>query len=624
MSVSRPFLGKLRVLDTMSNGVITLKGQQGSGSRLICYQTGMVDSLTAEALVQLQTDGVTPRNPAALPYLLPAGTCGSSYFINPGGYALLPSEAIPFYYREGNPPALWGSDKQPGTWGFWLVNGVSHCWAWANTNTLPPTINYTIQIIASSAWHARRSGNRCPPNGDYTGCDLSGEDWTHLTVPSALFDGADLSGVDFGFADLTGSDFRKALSIKGTKFVNCNLSQARFAGLNLSGYDFSGASLDGADFTGADLTGAIFADSADRPASLLKTDLSVAKSVKGARFRCELNQTRFDGMDLSGIDFTGSRLTGTSLRRTNLRVAVLDSPPLWSQDRSAPTDLASATIHYAQTCDAAKHGDWSGTNLTGTSMPDLPTDLSSLKAINAVLPKWDFFKVNLQSANLSGADLRNCNFSYANLTFAVLKGAQCQGGDGYRAAVFEGAMMQNADLSGANLSGASMSGVYLYGGQAKLTQATLVQTSFAAAYLPAMLFTDDSGVACQGADFTGACLVNAKFNGTDLSAYGGQPVGFYHACLQGADFTGARLQGAAMTGSAVATASGTIPVKVLIWPNQYVWINLTYSHPTLGVDDPTVTDDDTICPDGEAGPCQGKKLIAPDAPTSWPVGEIPP
>ncbi len=338
-------------------------------------------------------------------------------------------------------------------------------------------------------------------------------------MPSALFDGADLSGVDFGFADLTGSDFRKALSIKGTNFVNGNLSQARFAGLNLAGYDFTGASLDGADFTGADLTGAIFADSADRPASLLNTDLSVAKSVKGARFRCELNRTRLDGMDLSGIDFTGSRLTGTSLRRTNLRVAVLDSPPLWSQDHSAPTDLTSATINFAQTRDAAKHGNWSGTNLTGRSMPDLPADLSSLKAINAVLPKWDFFKVNLQSANLSGADLRNCNFSYANLTLAVLKGAQCQGGGGYRAAIFEGAMMQNADLSGANLTGASLSGVYLYGGQAKLTQATLVQTSFATAYLPGMLFADDSGVACQGADFTGACLVNAKFNGTDLSAY---------------------------------------------------------------------------------------------------------
>ncbi len=69
VSMSRPFLGKLRVLDTMSNGVITLKGQQGNGSRLIYYQTGMVDSLTAEALVQLQTDGITPRNPggAALP-----------------------------------------------------------------------------------------------------------------------------------------------------------------------------------------------------------------------------------------------------------------------------------------------------------------------------------------------------------------------------------------------------------------------------------------------------------------------------------------------------------------------------------------------------------------------------
>lgn len=239
-------------------------------------------------------------------------------------------------------------------------------------------------------------------------------------------------------------------------------------------------------------------------------------------------------------------------------------------------------------------------------------------------PKWDFFKVNLQSANLSGADLRNCNFSYANLTFAVLKDAQCQGGDGYLAAIFDGAMMQNADLSGANLSGASLSGVYLYGGQAKLVQATLVQTSFAAAYLPAMLFTNVAGAACQGTDFTDACLVNAKFNGTDLSAHGGQPVGFYHACLQGAHFTEARLQGAAMTGSAVATAAGTIPVKILIWPNQYVWINLTYSHPTLGVDDPTVTDDDTICPDGERGPCQGKKLVAPDAPTSWPVGEIPP
>ena len=558
MSKDRPFLGMLQIHDDQAGKLWSLHGEQGSGTRLIVYQTGRLYS-AYKAAVQLRVDGKTPTSPQDMYYLYDVPQSGN--VISPNAVVRLP-EAVEFIYGEGNTPALAGNTLPGGLpFGFWKYNnGASKIWGWVNMSTSPPTVPYTMIVLTPGVPHIRGYlKGICPDHADFTACDLSGEDWRGITATNALFDNSNLAGTDFTGANLAGADFRKALSLAGTIF-----------------------------------------------------DFTQVATLRGARFNATLYQTDLSAMDLGDVDFTGSHLTGTKLRDNDLWVAKFGSPPGWSTDPQNLTDLSGSTIDYEQ---MGLH--WSFTNLTLTDIRQVPKDLTGLKAVCTTMPGRSFAGCNLADADLNHADLRACVFSEANLTSAILSGAWLQGDDDYRAALLDGAIMVDTDLSSANLTNTNLSSVYFYNTNATVAKATLVGTVFTNAYLLGLNFSDVKDGLCTGVNFDEACLVNVDFTGTNMSAHGGKPCTFYKACLQGADFTQANLDGADLIDAAVAQTAGSINVTYLGgWPPTPRSHDISYQ-PTLGV--PAATTPNTICPSQEKGPCAGSKLDSPEAPTSWPV-----
>src|ERR1700724_3099865 len=68
---------------------------------------------------------------------------------------------------------------------------------------------------------------------------------------------ADLSGATLTDLQLAGIDLREAI-LRGTTFIDSNLSGANLSGADLTDSDLRNGNLMGADLSGADLTGARF------------------------------------------------------------------------------------------------------------------------------------------------------------------------------------------------------------------------------------------------------------------------------------------------------------------------------------------------------------------------------
>ena len=145
-------------------------------------------------------------------------------------------------------------------------------------------------------------------------------------------------------------------------------------------------------------------------------------------------------------------------------------------------------------------------------------DLSGLDLSGLKLRRADFFSTKLTGANLTGADLSGANFTRADLQWARLSGSVLRGAILY-AAIFGGADFSGADLSGARIIGGGC-GVSFQ--NAKLVGANL-----------------GADPTNQGMVPVRAELVEANFNGADLSG-----ANLTHAVLSSATFEGAILTGA--------------------------------------------------------------------------------
>ena len=176
----------------------------------------------------------------------------------------------------------------------------------------------------------REAGAGHDPFGDAEWSSTPTQVWENLAKVEQLpnLNGADLSGLDFKWADLDGAD------LKGADLTGANL---RWAGL------------DGADLKGADLTGANL-----RWASLMDTNLSNT-NLTGA-------DLRWAGLD--GADLKGANLTGTDLRWANLMDADLSH-----------TDLRGATLDGTILVEANLTGaNVTGINLRSTYLDDTKLD----------------------------------------------------------------------------------------------------------------------------------------------------------------------------------------------------------------------------------------------------------
>jgi len=131
---------------------------------------------------------------------------------------------------------------------------------------------------------------------------------------------------------------------------------------------------------------------------------------------------------------------------------------------------------------------------------------------------------------------------------------------------------------------------------------------FSYAYLYAANFSGVKEQAMQGVKFTGACLVNAKFDGVNFHKGGDdQACSLQGACLRGATFKNATLEGTEMRNAAIAKERGKMEITV----NQAgKLVTTTVSYKPTEVEAASATTNATKCPSGKDRP-----------PSSLPVDE---
>jgi uncharacterized protein YjbI with pentapeptide repeats len=371
--------------------------------------------------------------------------------------------------------------------------------------------------------------------------------------------------VDLSYADFSGVNFEKA-----------NLQSTILSQVNLRGANLTEAKLNGANVN-----------------SLNLTDLSPTQ------------QTNLTGTDFSGLDLTNP--------------PVYFSPnPKFSTDQNKLTNFTNATLDFK-----VINLNWSYLNLTNATIRNIPRDRKGRLALSDLVAQFaNLMNIRLPQAILRGAKFDNstmtgANLSDADLTNASLTSVWLEGGAQEEVAKLSGALMFNTKLSSAHLSGVDLSGAYLYGQNATVDGATMTLVKMANAYLANMSFSNVPDL--KGADFTGACLVNANFGKAILTEYVGPgvrtPVSFFGACLQGANFAQSQLFGANLNRAAIATAAGSLPVTLMIDGAPFP-MTVPYPNPTQLP--ASTTGPTTVCPNRENGPCTAEKLISPRAPTKWP------
>lgn len=196
-----------------------------------------------------------------------------------------------------------------------------------------------LSVSGSAASAAVAAG--CRPG---SGVHLAGQRPTDTEIQNyslngqlrcADLEGADLSGLSFIQADLTGANLRKA-NLSKTDFGQATLSHAQLQGAKGRAVDFIQATMIGANLSGANLRGAKFGQATMTGANLSKavlisadfgqttiskanfTSANLTKSslteatAKGANFaKTNLTDASFISADLTGAHFKGAKLKGT-------------------------------------------------------------------------------------------------------------------------------------------------------------------------------------------------------------------------------------------------------------------------------------------------------------------------
>ena len=150
----------------------------------------------------------------------------------------------------------------------------------------------------------REAGAGHDPFGDKEWPLSPAQVWENLAQVEQLPDlnGADFSGVDFKWANLSDADLKGA-DLTGINFKWAILMDTDLSDANLTGADLRWADLDGADMKGTNLTG-----------TNLRWTTLVCANLEGADLRGAI----IDGTNLEGANLTGANLTGVNLHSAYL------------------------------------------------------------------------------------------------------------------------------------------------------------------------------------------------------------------------------------------------------------------------------------------------------------------
>ena len=150
----------------------------------------------------------------------------------------------------------------------------------------------------------REAGAGHDPFGNAEWPSTPAQVWENLAKVEQLpnLNGADLSGVDFKWADLCLTNLPN-VDLTGADLRWTSLMDVNLKGANLTGANLSWANMDGADLSNANLTG---------------TDLRWATLAGANLSHTDLRGAIVDGTNLDEADLTGANVTGVDLNAAYL------------------------------------------------------------------------------------------------------------------------------------------------------------------------------------------------------------------------------------------------------------------------------------------------------------------
>jgi uncharacterized protein YjbI with pentapeptide repeats len=381
----------------------------------------------------------------------------------------------------------------------------------------------------------------------------------------------------------------KALDLTGVDLSGQNLSNINLENADLRGADLTRAIVDGVTLSGAKMNGA---DLSYVDATRIKYDPARPPSIEGS----EGKLTSFNGGTVP------VRLLGKNWSYLNL-------------DSSTISGLHDAHLNLTDIKAV-------GANLSNLDLSELVLDNADFT--NATIINSSFRKSSLKNKPIfEGAKLYNTKFISSVVEDGCFQSAQLGGVHEYPAADFSYAYLSNINLSSANLYAVNMVGVTMFGGETTIGgKAILDSVNLSGAYLVEVNFKD---LSMRGASLDNACLINAVFTGSDLTAFEGvKHTTLTNACLQGADFSNAKLDEANLTNAAISFDKGELPVQ---YRDETGKLSEQFPHrykKTSGLEQVDALAPSMICPNGATVEENKRKnislsqmLTASDPPTSW-------
>jgi uncharacterized protein YjbI with pentapeptide repeats len=160
-------------------------------------------------------------------------------------------------------------------------------------------------------------------NVDFTNADLSDCDFSGATInPNCILKNADVGRINIALATLTGVDFSETKNFNLVKFntnpknldrVHFGSNMSNLKGGILHGMNVTDGDLSGVDLSGSDLSGSRFVNCDFTDANMTDASLNFVT------FRsCNLSDVSFNHADCSGTDFMGTKDAPTLMRRADL------------------------------------------------------------------------------------------------------------------------------------------------------------------------------------------------------------------------------------------------------------------------------------------------------------------
>lgn len=315
---------------------------------------------------------------------------------------------------------------------------------------------------------------------------LKGRGGKRMELRLTNLSGLKLTGFDFSRGTMLACNLSQA-DLRGSRFVEADLTNSLFIGSDLRRCDFTRANLRGTRFYKSDMQSAVLDGSDLRVGTMTvhrktrrggdeeiisreyMTDLSYCNmegaSLQGAVLRkAQLRGVNFRGADLAKADFSGADMQGVILLG-----AKLDGANFFD------TDIRDAVFTLDDTTRRLFKGN-----------PFFVEFINGLKEVDRMLiqhEKWveaggrkgaraDFTGQSLRGVDLRGRELSAVSFKGADLTAAKLSHAKLAAAD------FSGATLHYTDMGGADLRGADFGSAHL------------LHTSFEAADLTDLMLRD--------------------------------------------------------------------------------------------------------------------------------------